>query len=96
MEQDDKLRKITKNFGIETELTKLSEEVGELLNECYKHYYIGEGLNNIEDELADVYVLLSQIELFFKADTIKIGEIVEQKINRTVKRIDEGWYDRHR
>ena len=40
MEQDEKLRKITKHFGIETELTKLSEEVGELLNECYKKHFV--------------------------------------------------------
>ena len=96
MEQDDKLKKITNHFGIQTELTKLSEELGELLNECYKQYYINEGLDNIEDELADVYVLLMQIELFFKTDTIKISRIIDQKIDRTVKRIDDGWYDKHR
>lgn len=96
MEQDEKLKKITKHFGIETELTKLSEEVGELLNECYKRHFVDPEYGEIEDEMADVFVILAQIGLYFNIDTDKVNSIVEEKINRTVDRIDNGWYDRHR
>ena len=96
MEQDKKLEKITKHFGIETELTKLSEEVGELLNECYKRHFVDPEYGEIEDEMADVFVVLAQIGLYFNVDTDKVNSIVEEKINRTVDRIDNGWYDRHR
>ena len=57
-EYDDKLRKITKHFGVETELMKLSEELGELQNECYKRLYVDPEAGNIEDEFADVLVVL--------------------------------------
>lgn len=96
MEQDEKLRKITSHFGIETELTKLSEEVGELLNECYKRHFVDPEYGNVEDELADVFVILSQIALYFNADMNKVQNIIDMKVNRTVQRIDEGWYDKHR
>lgn len=96
MGKDDKLRQITKYFGIETELTKLSEEVGELLNECYKRHFIGEGQGQIDDELADVLVIYSQICLYFGVDMDEIQRIAETKIDRTAKRISEGWYDKHR
>lgn len=96
MEQDEKLRKITKHFGIETELTKLSEEVGELLNECYKRHFVDPGYGEVEDELADVFVILAQIGLYFNADMNKVEEIIKTKVDRTVQRIDDGWYDRHR
>lgn len=93
---DGKLAKITKHFGIETELTKLSEEVGELLNECYKRHFLGDTHGNIEDELADVLVIFSQICLYFNADMDNVQNISKEKIDRTAKRITEGWYDRHR
>lgn len=96
MEQDEKLRKITKHFGIETELTKLSEEVGELLNECYKRHFVDQGYGEIEDEIADVFVILGQIGLYFNVDMEKVEKIMKTKVDRTVKRIDEGWYERHR
>lgn len=96
MEQDEKLKKITKHFGIETELTKLSEEVGELLNECYKRHFVDPEYGEVDDELADVFVILAQIGLYFNADMHKIEEIAKTKIDRTVQRIDDGWYDKHR
>ena len=96
MEQDEKLKKITKHFGIETELTKLSEDVGELLNECYKRHFVDPEYGEVEDELADVFVILGQIGLYFNADMDKVKEIMKTKIDRTVQRIDEGWYDKHR
>ena len=77
-------------------MTKLSEEGGELLNECYKRHFVDPEYGEIEDEMADVFVILAQIGLYFNVDTDKVNSIVEEKINRTVDRIDNGWYDRHR
>lgn len=96
MEQDEKLKKITEYFGIETELTKLSEEVGELLNECYREHFISNSKNQVEDEMADVFVILLQISIYFNLDMDNVFKIFNEKLERTVKRIDEGWYDKHR
>lgn len=96
MEQDEKLKKITEHFGIETELTKLSEEMGELLNECYKRHFVDPEYGEVEDELADVFVILTQIILYFNVDIEHVKDIMINKINRTAERIDSGWYDKHR
>lgn len=95
-DMEEKLKKITKHFGIETELTKLTEEMGELLNECYKRHFVDPEYGEIEDEMADVLVILLQIMLHFNVDVDKVTDTVEHKIERTVKRIEEGWYDKHR
>lgn len=95
-EFDEKLKRITSHFGIETELTKLTEEMGELLNECYKKHFISPEYGEVEDEIADVMVILLQIMLHFDVDIDNVMNTIERKIDRTVKRIEEGWYERHR
>lgn len=96
--QIDQLKQITETFGIDTELCKLSEEIGELLGECYKALYNKnlKDTSNIEDEFADVMVILSQIGIYFDLDTKKINNIFDYKIKRTVGRINDGWYNNHR
>lgn len=96
MSEDDMLKKITKHFGIETELTKLTEEMGEFLNEAYKKYYCGGSSERLEDELADIIVLLLQIIIYFDIDMNNVDKIHSQKIRRTIERIDKNWYDKHR
>ena len=98
-EQVEQLKQITKKFGMDNELCKLSEEVGELLGECYKGLYAGETLetqHKIEDEFADVMVLLTQIGIYFDLDMNTVNNIFDYKVKRTVDRINEGWYDKHR
>ena len=99
VKQVEMLQKITNKFGMDTELCKLSEEIGELLGECYKSLYNGKTLetqSKIEDEFADVMVLMSQIGIYYNLDTNRINNIFNYKVQRTVNRIDEGWYDKHR
>lgn len=92
------LKKITEHFGVDTELMKLSEEVGELQGICYKELYdsLANHIDDIEEECADVLVVLLQIFLAFNVDMDKVVKTVEHKVDRTIKRIEEGWYDKHR
>jgi len=86
-----KLLSIIKYFGINEQLVKLHEEVGELTVECIKDDYF-----NIVEELADVTTLLKQIQYFFEIDDQEIEIMMNDKVNRTLKRIKEGYYDEHR
>lgn len=88
---EDKLRAITQYFGVETEIMKLNEEVGELANACYT-----KKKEDVEDECADVLVVLSQLMLFYDCDLNKIQEIYNKKISRTLERIAINWYEKHR
>lgn len=95
-DKKDELKRITDTFGIDTELMKLCEEVGELLNECYKYNYTKQNKDRVEDEFADVLAILSQFAIFYDLDIKNVKNIFNSKIDRTVKRIDDGWYDKHR
>jgi len=80
------LRNIFLHFGEERQLEKLQEEQVELLeafeSECTEH---------IQEELADNYNIIMQFiqEYGYK----KIMRIAIEKQNRTIKRIDEGFYE---
>lgn len=89
--KDKDLKKITEHFGVSNQIIKLNEEVAELTVEIVKDNYFG-----IQEELADVYVLLKQIQLYFEIYDEEIESVSNEKINRTLKRIKEGYYDKHR
>ena len=80
------LRTIFNHFGEERQLEKLQEEQIELLeafdSECTEH---------IHEELADNYNIIMQFiqEYGYK----KIMKIAVEKQQRTIKRIEEGFYE---
>lgn len=89
--RDKDLKEITEHFGISNQIIKLNEEVAELTVECARDNYFG-----VQEELADVYVLLKQIQLYFDIDDEEIESVSNEKIDRTLKRIKDGYYDNHR
>ena len=99
MENSKKLLQITNHFGVRTEAIKLQEEVGEFID------LVGEGvhkevtldlMSKLEEEAADVMVVFSQLVNYFNLDENRIKNIYNQKIDRTIQRIDDGWYNKHR
>ena len=44
---------------------------------------------NIEEELADVLVILSQIKYYYELDSERIKEIMKQKVDRQLDRMKE-------
>lgn len=96
IEDVEKLKKITSHFGVETQLMKFIEEVGEFQNECYKRHFVDPEAGSVEDEAADVLVLFSQLLLYFNVDIEKVEKIFDEKVDRTIERIDKDWYDKHR
>ena len=89
--REKELKKITEYFGIDNQIIKLNEELAELTVEIVKDNYFG-----VQEELADVYVLLKQIQLYFDIEDEEIESVSNEKIDRTLKRIKEGYYDKHR
>lgn len=83
-------KEITKYFGISNQIVKLNEEVAELIVECAKNNYFG-----IQEELADVIVLLKQIQFYFEVSDEEIESVMKEKVTRTLKRIKEHYYDNH-
>lgn len=89
--KNKEFKKITEYFGIDNQIVKLNEEVAELTVECARDNYFG-----IQEELADVILLVKQIQFYFEVSDEEIESVMKEKVDRTLKRIKEGYYDKHR
>ena len=100
MKMEDKLLKIIKNYGVLAQLKYLQSEVFEFneavirceeayLNDCSTSHY--KNLKeHIVEELADVEVMLLQIKEYYKIDSNEILIIMNEKIERQLKRIEDS------
>lgn len=85
----EQIRKLIRNiqhFGKSVELDKAIEECEELINEI-KKYKKGSGcIESLVDEIADVKVMLAQLEIIFDCSGA-VEDRVDFKINRQMERI---------
>ncbi|MCP3679625.1 MAG: hypothetical protein GY782_04905 [Gammaproteobacteria bacterium] len=83
-EQEENLKYIFNHFGEKVQVQKLQEEIEEYLNSF--------DFDNEIEELADIYVVLTQLIKFAEfGDLIK--DKIDYKINRTIERIESGYYE---
>lgn len=92
------LLKIINHYEVDNQLKKLNEEIFELIEAIrdYEEDYIKVDCDDyftqhlkkhIEEEFADVMVLLSQIKYYYELDSERIKKIMEEKIVRQLERI---------
>lgn len=87
---NDGVLKIINYYGLKHQLKKLSEEHHELLEAIYEYFGSDNGdKEHIKEEIADVMVILDQIVNYFNIKTDDIESIMIDKINRTLKRMDD-------
>lgn len=97
----DKLLKIIEHYEITNQLKKLNEECYELIEAIRDYeedlirvdcddYYTQHFKKHIEEEFADVMVLLGQIKYFYDLDDERIKKIMNEKIDRQLDRIQKG------
>ena len=97
--------KIAENNGFDEASRQLFEEVGELtvaLNKYYrneKEKFRSEVVDwekvveleiNIAEEIADVTIMLEQIKYLLQISDTDIDQIIEQKLNRQLERIEKN------
>ena len=87
----DKKMKIIKYYGENHQRFKAAEELSELqtliLQDANKNGKVP--LNKIIEEMADVYVMLSQLKTIYKIDGRDLEPIISYKLDRTLKQIGE-------
>lgn len=100
----DKLVQIIEHFGIENQQRKLMEEVFELQSAITTHEmalsneyeiplnYIVGTKEHITEELSDVLIILNQFVRYYGLDYKDIEKTINDKVDRTLKRIEEGYY----
>ena len=97
---NEDLYTIVNHFGIQNQIKKLNEEVYELTEALHEYEYtdlLGKDYKDklkehIEEEYADVIVLLTQIKEYYKLDRDNLLDIKKDKIKRTIERIESGYY----
>ena len=77
-------------FGKEHQLIVAVEELSELQKEITKVIRHQENIEHLTEEIADVYIVLEQLELIASIDKAKINKYYNQKIERLKKTIERG------
>lgn len=91
------LIKIISSFGVLSQLKYFQSEVFEL-NEAIiraeNKYEPIQDIDHIAEEIADCYVMLEQFRLYYDIENMEITKIMKNKINRTLERIESGYYEK--
>ena len=90
MKLNKKLKKIIVNFGEENQMKKLLEECNELI-----FAYKDNTEKEIFEEAVDVLIMIKQIFLIFGKSKKDVQNQIDYKINRTLKRIKTGYYEKN-
>ena len=85
----NKLERIFLHFGLKKQLLKLAEECLELIEAMLEN-----DREHIKEEIADVMVIASEFKEFYEITDTELIEMMEYKIDRTIDRIDEGYYEK--
>lgn len=80
---------IIEHFGKDAQIVKAMEELSELILELAKMVNGQGDIAHIAEEMADVHVMMDQLQLIFDIDIELLEEIATEKIQRTLKRIKE-------
>lgn len=89
MEKMDAQREAAvEHYGVEAQMIKTMEELGELTQAVARVLLWGNGedeLENLREEMADVSIMLNQLEMIFG----DVADVEEQKLLRLEQRIQE-------
>ena len=84
------LEKAIETYGKDMQLTVAVEEFSELIKEICKNKRGNDNRDAIIEEMADCYIMLSQLEIIFGIDFCVIEDVANEKLERLKKRLKEG------
>lgn len=92
MEED--FKKIVDHFGVTKQIKKFAEESFELQEALLTDDYTKQSRKHIIEELCDCLIIINQFKTAYDITDDELADIINFKIDRTLKRIEEGYYDR--
>ena len=78
------VKKIFSKYGEEEQALKSIEELAEL-----QRAIVRKDLKNMEEEIADVFIMLNQLLLFQGINKEAVLDLVDYKLKRQIERIKE-------
>lgn len=87
IETDDLFKRCVEKWGIETQIKVAIEELGELIVELAKfgRKVNGSTKESITKEIADVMLMLAQVEYMLNIESEDVTEIMAKKIERLLR-----------
>ncbi len=82
------LRSAIRTFGEDMQMTVAIEEMSELIKEICKRKRGADNLDALTEEIADVRIMLEQLEMILKNKT-DVDLTMEDKLDRLARRIKE-------
>jgi NTP pyrophosphatase (non-canonical NTP hydrolase) len=84
------LEKAIETYGKDMQLNVAIEEFSELIKEICKHKRGEDNRDNIIEEMADCYIMLTQLEIIFGINYFPdIDKVIKGKIDRLAERLAE-------
>lgn len=94
---NEAIKKISQHYGYDAQSRQLIEEMAELTQAINKAWRMGNDFDNllvqkrnIKEEIADVTIMLEQIKYLLNISDTDINEIIKQKLNRQLERIEKN------
>ena len=86
----NKLLRIINNYGAMNQLKYMQTEMFEFVEAVINYNNLSNEKNkdHIEEEYADLMVMLEQFHAYYNLDDMHISEVMHQKIDRQLKRIE--------
>ncbi len=93
---NEAIKKIANHYGFAEQSRQLMEEMAELtiaLNKYHREqdYPSVECAVNLDEELADVTIMIEQIKYLLRITDSYFEGVVEKKLNRQLERIEKEW-----
>lgn len=82
--QKEQLQEIVNHYGADHQKDKLFEEMAELQKEVCKEKDCKGDIPHIAEELADVSIMLQQMQIIYGITDEQIEQVVQKKIDRTL------------
>ena len=86
----NKLLRIINNYGAMNQLKYMQTEMFEFVEAVINYNNLSNEKNkeHIEEEYADLMVMLEQFHAYYNLDDMHISEVMHQKIDRQLKRTE--------
>ena len=86
----EKVLRIINNYGAMNQLKYMQTEMFEFVEAVINYNNLSNENNkeHIEEEYADLMVMLEQFHAYYNLDDMHISEVMHQKIDRQLKRIE--------
>ena len=87
--QITKCKEIAIHYGIQSQSVVAVEELSELqkaICKAYRSDFVD--ITSLQEEIADVQIMIEQIKYLYNLSNVSIKEVVDQKLKRQMNRIE--------